>query len=262
MRRARGWLVVTGALVGALTVGGCTSTSAGHLAPSTSAGSTSAGSRPPAGDGVTLTFRPVVMPPARPPKPGGPGHPTADPFRGLDFPLPLTEAAYNVLTPARRQQLRARLAAFDCASDQPDGEQQRTTALLACDSRDPARATLAYRLGPVILSGQDISDATAHAPDPATGNSQWTIAVNLTTAGAQAWADYTGKHNTGGQNPSGPISSCGPDGNPCAAYVAFTTGGAVLSSPYVMDQINDSATQISGPFTRQQAQDLATALSR
>jgi preprotein translocase subunit SecD len=244
-----------GVVLGVLTVAGCTSTTAGH--PSTSAGS---GSTPPAGE-VTLTFRPLVMPPARPPKPGGPGRPLADPFQNLDFPLPLTEAAYNALTPAHRQQLQALLAAFDCTSDQPDGEPQRTTALLACDSRDPAKATMAYLLGPVILSGKDISDATASAPDPATGKSQWTIALNLTSAGAQAWADYTGKHNTGGQNPGGSISSCGPSGTPCAAYVGFTTGGAVLSSPYVMDQINGPATQISGPFTQQSAQELAAALS-
>jgi preprotein translocase subunit SecD len=43
--------------------------------------------------------------------------------------------------------------------------------------------------------------------------------------------------------------------------VAFTTGGAVLSSPYIMDQINGPATQIAGLFTQQSAQDLAAALS-
>jgi hypothetical protein len=238
------------ALSAALTVAGCTSTTSGH--PSSS-------SAPPGRGSVTLTFRPVVMPPVHPPKPGATKPPSADPLRGLDFPVPLSDDAYKALTSVRRQQLQARLAAFDCASDQPDGEPQRAAALLACDNRDQALATSVYLLGPVILSSQEISDASADPPSG--GSTQWNVAVNLTASGSQAWADYTGKHNTGGQNPGGPISSCGPSDNPCAAYVAFTTGGAVLSSPYIMDQINGPATQISGNFTRQQAEDLAAALS-
>jgi len=112
-----------------------------------------------------------VLPPVRPPKPGVPGHPTADPFRGLGFPVPLSEAAYNALPPARRQQLQDRLATFDCASDQPDGEQQRTTALLACDSPDPAKATMAYLLGGPLHPA--VGAGPGRRTEPLTASGPW-----------------------------------------------------------------------------------------
>jgi preprotein translocase subunit SecD len=185
---------------------------------------------------------------------------TATPLKGLSFGVPKSEAEYNKLSSAQKQELQSRLATLDCTSDQPDGQAQRSEPFVACDSKQPGKATLAFLLGPVVVPGTEISSASANPPD-FSGNgasAEWTVSLSLKSSGSSAWAKYTGAHNTGGQNSTTPITSCGPSGTPCANYVAFTLDGAVISSPYNRDAINGQATQISGGFT----EDSATLLAR
>ena len=187
---------------------------------------------------------------------------SADPLKGLSFAVPKDDTAFNKLSTAQKQELQTRLANFDCTSDQPDGQAERTQAFIACDNKDPNKATSVFLLGPVIVPGTEISSASANPPDFSGngGSAQWTVSLSLKSSGSKAWASYTGKHNTGGQDISTPITSCGPSGTPCADYVAFTLDGAVVSSPYNRDAINGQATQISGNFTQSSANLLAREL--
>jgi preprotein translocase subunit SecD len=200
--------------------------------------------------------------PTAAPSSAAPVKTTADPLKGLSFAVPTSDTAFNKLTQAQQQELQARLATFDCSSDQPDGAAQETKPFLACDNNDPTKATSVFLLGPVIVPGTEISSATANPPDFSGngGSAEWTVSLNLKSSGSKAWAKYTGAHNTGGQDISTPITSCGPSGTPCANYVAFTLDGAVVSSPYNKDAINGQATQISGSFTEDSANLLAREL--
>jgi preprotein translocase subunit SecD len=187
---------------------------------------------------------------------------TATPFKGLSFAVPKSEAEFDKLTSAQKQELQSRLASLDCTADQPDGLSQRGQPLVACDSKQPGQATLAFLLGPVIVPGTEISSATANPPDFSGngGSAEWTVSLSLKSSGSSAWAKYTGAHNTGGQTVSDSITSCGSSATPCANYVAFTLDGAVISSPYNRDAINGQATQISGGFTETSATLLAREL--
>jgi preprotein translocase subunit SecD len=187
---------------------------------------------------------------------------TATPFKGLSFAVPKSEEEFNKLSSAQKQELQSRLATLDCTADQPDGLAQRGEPLVACDSKQPGKATLAFLLGPVIVPGTEISSASANPPDFSGngGSAEWTVSLSLKSSGSSAWAKYTGAHNTGGQNANSPITQCGPSGIPCANYVAFTLDGAVISSPYNRDAINGQATQISGGFTESSATLLAREL--
>ncbi|MEP6597888.1 MAG: protein translocase subunit SecD [Actinomycetota bacterium] len=181
---------------------------------------------------------------------------SADPLKSLTFPIPKSEAEYDKLAQAQKQQLQAALASFDCTARPPD---QDGTDLLACDSRDPAKASLAFLLGPVIVPGTEISSARANAPN-SNGSLQWTVSLNLKSSGEKKWAAYTGAHNTGGLEPNTPITSCGASTTACAKFVAFTLDGTVVTSPYNRQAINGGATQISGSFDDKSANKLANEL--
>lgn len=223
-----------------------TSTAPGSTAPKSTPTPTPSGSSAPTGS----------APPAAPTKK------TADPLKGLSFPVPQDEAAYDKLTQAQQQELQARLANFDCTADQPDGEAQRGKPFVACDSKDPDKATTVFLLGPVIVPGTEISSASANPPDFSGngGAAQWTVQLNLKSSGSKKWASYTGAHNTGGQDSTTPVTACGASagGTPCADFVAFTLDGAVINVPYNRDTINGQPTQISGGFN----EDSATLLAR
>jgi preprotein translocase subunit SecD len=233
---------------------------------------------------VQLNFRPVVMPPvsaaatttslpptastpptvSTPPSAApAPVAKTSDPFKGITFAVPLDDTAYNKLKPAQQQELQARLATYDCRTDQPDGIPERNKYMLACDKK-AADASAVYLLGKVIVPGTEISSASAVPPNvggTGGGTAEWTVSLNLKSTGQGQWAKYTGAHNTGGQDTTTPITSCGSSGTPCADYVAFTLDGAVISAPYNRDAINGQATQISGSFTQQSATQLAAELN-
>ena len=221
-------------------------------APTTSASST-----------PKTTPTPTATPPPTATTTPPPAPKTADPLKGMTFPVPLDDTAFNKLTTAQQQELQARLATFNCASDQPDGVPQRQQAFISCDSSDNDTATMVFLLGKVIVPGTEISSASANAPDLSGngGSAEWTVSLNLKSSGSRAWGSYTGKHNTGGQDlPAGALESCGPSGSPCADFVAFTLDGAVVSSPYNRDTINGGATQISGSFNETSANLLAREL--
>jgi preprotein translocase subunit SecD len=89
-----------------------------------------------------------------------------------------------------------------------------------------------------IVTGADLRDASA-VPDTANDGGNYTILFTLRPEGAVRFGEWTGA-NVG-------------------RYLAIILNGKVRSAPYIKGPITDSG-QITGNFTREQAQDVALTL--
>jgi preprotein translocase subunit SecD len=132
----------------------------------------------------------------------------------------------------------ARLRALNCtttirAQDRPGD------VVAACDEQ---RAK--YLLGPSVVGGSEIFDATASFDTQGAG---WTITLGFTSTGQAAFADYSAHHNVT-RTPNDPANS-----------VAFLVDGRVLSAPQIQDKI-DGPVSIVGNFDRTSATALANAV--
>ncbi len=172
------------------------------------------------------------------------------------FSTPLSQDDYSKLSATNQKLVTAALANFDCASGQTERDDPKSY-FVACDASGQA-----FLLGPVIVAGRQIEDASAVAPNVASGQTQWTVSLNLKPSGQSSWAAYTGAHNIHGADPTtgSGTSTCGATGTPCADYVSFTLDGKVISTPVNVSTINGGTTQISGSFTSSTANDLANKL--
>src|SRR5262249_29096405 len=107
------------------------------------------------------------------------------------------------------------------------------------------------RLGPAALTGAGGEGAAAQT-DPE-GLGTWYVTVDFRGSGGRAWAQVTGK------------AACAPAGDP-ARRVAIVLDKEIISSPQVDPQvacnvgIAGGATQITGPFTADEARGLAPLL--
>jgi preprotein translocase subunit SecD len=178
---------------------------------------------------------------------------SADPFKGLGFTLPTSDTAYNALTTAQQSALSAALGKFNCASKPTD---VATKPLASCDNNTPPQYK--YFLGPVVVAGTEVSSADAVAPS-ASGNTTWTVSINLKSKGQAAWAKFTNDHHSDATTNPGGATSCAAATVPCADYVAFTLDGDVITAPQTNSTINGT-TQVSGTFTESYAKDLANDL--
>lgn len=110
--------------------------------------------------------------------------------------------------------------------------------------------TTKYRLGPVVISGDQVTKATATL----TGSSQtqvvseWVVNFELDKAGSQAFGDLTTK------------LAALPQSDP-QKRIAIVVDRQVISAPAVQSPITGGSGQISGGFTEQEAKDLATVLN-
>ncbi len=98
----------------------------------------------------------------------------------------------------------------------------------------------AYILGPSIISGDQIQDATSGMNQNSLG---YVVDLQFKSAAANVWADYTAAH-TGTQT-------------------AFTLDSQVVSAPMIREPIPGGRTQISGgdpPFSAATAKQLANVL--
>lgn len=98
----------------------------------------------------------------------------------------------------------------------------------------------AYLLGPSIISGDQIQDATSGMNQSSLG---YVVDLQFKSAAANIWADYTAAH-TGTQT-------------------AFTLDSQVVSAPMIREPIPGGRTQISGgdpPFSAATAKQLANVL--
>lgn len=114
---------------------------------------------------------------------------------------------------------------------------------VACGSTTPAK----YILGPVEMTGTDLSGATSGPHYTQAGTLDGTYQVNLefTSAGGSTFADITGR-----------IAQLEPPRN----QFAILLDGAVLSAPRVQQSITGGSAQITGNFTQEEAAQLANQL--
>jgi preprotein translocase subunit SecD len=94
-----------------------------------------------------------------------------------------------------------------------------------------------YLLGPAVIEGTDITDATAGTMQ-ATG--EWVVNLDFNSSGSATWGTYT-TANVGNQ-------------------VAITLDGKVISAPRINGAINGGSTQITGSFNQASATELANQL--
>lgn len=159
------------------------------------------------------------------------------------YPDPVPEGAGDLawITPG----LQAQYDAFTCSDDaaQETGNAPTDRPLITCDDSGTAK----YLLGPVELSGDVITDATAQMGTTSTGatTGEWVVQIIMNKKGA----DTFGKISTrlyGAPEPQNQF--------------AFVLDGHVLSAPTMQGQILDGRPSISGQFTQESAKALADQL--
>jgi preprotein translocase subunit SecD len=135
--------------------------------------------------------------------------------------------------PVTLEEAAAQYATLTCEAENVTGEVSRPEDHVATCSED---GTLKYLLGPTIIEGTEIDDATA-GTSPDTG--EWVVLLDFKSEGRAIWAEYTA--NNVGKN------------------VAFTLDGRVISAPTIQGAINGQTT-ITGQFDQETATDLANQL--
>ena len=113
------------------------------------------------------------------------------------------------------------------------GNDDPTMALVTCDQTGSVK----YLLGPSIIDGQSITDATSGQDPNGVG---YVVNVNFNSAASKTWATYTAAN----------VNNA----------VAFVLDTQVVSAPTIQSAINGGQTMISGNFTQAQASNLAQIL--
>ncbi|MGY5882089.1 protein translocase subunit SecD [Modestobacter lacusdianchii] len=131
-----------------------------------------------------------------------------------------------------QEEAAAEYATLTC--DTTSTEVDRPESYIAACSDD---GTAKFLLGPAVIEGTDVSDATAGT---AQGTGEWVVDLDFTNDGSAAWADYT-TANVGNN-------------------VAITLDGRVVSAPTINSAIVGGTTQISGSFDQESATELANQL--
>ena len=110
--------------------------------------------------------------------------------------------------------------------------------------------TTKYRLGPVVINGNDVTKATATLSGGTQTQvvQQWVVNFDLNKDGAKAFSDLTTK------------LALLPQTDP-QKRIAIVVDRQVISAPAVQGAITGGTGQISGGFTEQEAKDLATVLN-
>jgi preprotein translocase subunit SecD len=129
-------------------------------------------------------------------------------------------------------QAAAQLDTLTCSKESP-GSVDRPQDYVATCSQD---GTLKYLLGPAVVEGTDISNASAGTQ---TTTNQWIVQLSFNSKGTSAWATFTAA-NIGKQ-------------------VGITLDGKVIEAPTINSAIS-GGTEISGNFTQQSATTLANQL--
>ena len=224
--------------------------------------------QPPGGAPLLQPAQPA--PPAPPAQPAPPGHPPAQPrpYPQEPPPSPAPGPAPAPAAPAApadqpappdpRKDLAERIAeektwrqstrqgiqflalqfqATQCDKDDIlAGNDDPNLPLVTCSTDHK----MAYLLGPSIISGDQIADATASQNPRGIG---YVVDVQFKPAAANIWADYTAAH--------------------VGTQTAFTLDSQVVSAPMIQEAIPGGRTQISGgqpPFNASTAKQLANVL--
>jgi preprotein translocase subunit SecD len=191
-----------------------------------------------------LEFRPVLIAgqpsaasvggstasPSATPEPSLPSTPTASPTNASDL---------SQITPA----LQAEYDAFSCASIDPTVVAPADKPLVTCETDGSVK----YVLGPVEVSGENISDATNGQVTTQTGatTGEWAVNIVFDGTGTKAFAKVTTRLSglQGAQN-----------------QFAIVLDGKVISAPRTLAVITDGKPQITGNFTQDTSKVLADQL--
>jgi preprotein translocase subunit SecD len=168
---------------------------------------------------------PTPTPKPSTPVPSTPATPPATPGDPLSYtPDATTQAAF---------------AAFQCTGKKPDASQDDPNKpLIACDRAGQYK----YLLGPAILKGTDLTDASAGIPQ---GGFQWQVNLKFSGQGGDKFLKAT---TAIAQRPQG------------QNLFAIVLDGEAISTPSVSGPIPGGQAQITGSFTEAEARDLANVL--
>ena len=185
--------------------------------------------------------------PTPPPSPAAPGTPAGD-APPADVPAPpdprkelaeriAQEKKWRQNTSQYIQMVALQFEATRC--DKEDilaGNDDPTLPLVACSTDHK----VAYLLGPSIISGDQIQDASSGMNQHGIG---YVVDVQFKPAASNTWADFTAAH--------------------VGTQTAFTLDSQVVSAPMIQEAIPGGRTQITGgdpPFTASTARQLAGVL--
>lgn len=134
------------------------------------------------------------------------------------------------------QMLALRLHATQCDNDDVlAGYDDPQLPLVTCSTNH----TTAYLLGPSLINGDQIDNATSGV-DRKTGGGN-VVELRFKSDAAGTWADYTATH--------------------IGYQTAFTLDTSVVSAPQIQEAIPAGRTRITGDFSQAQARDLANVLN-
>ncbi|MBZ3907987.1 SecDF P1 head subdomain-containing protein [Streptomyces griseiscabiei] len=153
-------------------------------------------------------------------------------LKSLGAPAELAFRPVLSQEPTENEEACAADAVADASASQP---------VTACgEAQDVLQS---YRLDAVALSGTDVSDAEADFDEQQ--GSGWFVTLDFTSAGAAKFTEVTGRlaQQASPQN-----------------QFAIVLDGTVISAPYVASAITGGEAQISGSFTRSEAEELAANL--
>jgi preprotein translocase subunit SecD len=173
-----------------------------------------------------------------PPTPGQPAPPSpGQPGQDQNQDLATRIATAKKLRQSENQLIQSlalRLQATQCNKDDVlAGNDDPKLPLVTCSKDRKA----AYLLGPSIISGDQIQDASSGMDQQGGG---YIVEVRFKSDAASIWADYTASH--------------------IGTQTAFTLDSQVVSAPQIQEAIPGGRTRITGDFTQGQARDLAGVL--
>ncbi|TFC78331.1 protein translocase subunit SecD [Cryobacterium cheniae] len=166
--------------------------------------------------------------------------PTVDPnLASTPTAVPTDGSDLNWITPA----LQAEYEAFDCSKIDTTNVAPAAEPLVTCE----ADGSTKYILGPVEVSGENVSDATNGQQTTQSGatTGEWVVNIVFDGTGTKAFADVSTRLNglTGAQN-----------------QFAIVLDGNVISAPRTLAAITDGNAQISGDFDQDSSKALADQL--
>ncbi len=167
--------------------------------------------------------------------------PSVDPSTLPDTPTasPTNASDLAYITPA----LQARYDAFDCGSTDTATAPPADEPLITCE----VDGSVKYILGPVEVSGENISDATNGQVTTQTGatTGEWAVNIVFDGKGTEQFADVTTRLSglQGVQN-----------------QFAIVLDNQVISAPRTLAVITDGKPQITGNFTLESSKALADQL--
>lgn len=164
--------------------------------------------------------------------------PTSKPSSG--YPVPGYDEGDPAVRTARatRQSTDAAVrrqasSTLDCGAPDPlVGNDDAAAPLVTCDAGE-----YRFDLGPVFLDGERVVKASSRPSQYGAGH---VVTVEFDAEGARTWSDFT-TANVGSQ-------------------VAILINGRVLSAPSIQSPITGGATEITGNFTAEEADQLARQL--